>query len=995
MAARSSAGNPPSGLTDRSGSFFKLIDTFALEIGELKKEMVQTSPTMDKEPTELRGLGSEVSGVYLHSPHCGGLGGERDSGYDSLRRRMSVLDRLSQTHPVWLLLVVSEEEASRVLLKQPPGVFLVRKSAALQKKVLSVRLKEDQSGTPISHFPVRESQYTFSLEGSGISFADLFRLVAFYCISRDILPFTIKLPEAIASAKTQKELEEVAQLGAGFWDSALCSQRRTSPRPCRPLSRTLSPQRTNRSGEVGGSQQRLAGSYCESAPPTLRSHAPPPSFHLERRHSSSPLCFVNPLFLQTHHYLCGEDSPSHAVKSNNDRGNVGESSVKTLSSSEVGEQNTDKIKLNGKSRHPPPRPPPPRSMPRRRPAPPPPGPPAATTRPKSMPEAVVLAAKQHQSPSRRPAPARPPMGAKHSSLTKGASSPIPVPSNPRPPRPKKPDLEAHRCHIAMDEETIAKALSRAKLPPCQPPPAVPADVLLENNARSPSSPSERGRQRLSDMSMSTSSSDSLEYSQSPGFSLGLTPSQSRHLNHQDPVEDSSEEDEDGEEDEEEDYGVGLETDLEMRLRTSFKARRRRVGVSLSGGSFILPRALKGRFRKVSGMLSSLMTPERRAVKRIAELSRNKSSYFGSLVQDYISFVQENRGCHTSGMDFLQTLRQFMTQMKAYLRQSSELDPPIESLIPEDQIDQVLEKAMHKCVLKPLKSVIEVALHDFQVSSGAWQQLRENLALAKTKRPQELGVDGAVPPDAVAIEKIRHKFLNMRTMYSPEKKVSLLLRVCKLIYTIMQDNSGRMYGADDFLPMLTYVVAQSDMPQLDTEIEYMMELLDPSLLQGEGGYYLTSAYGAMALIKNFQEEQAARVLSSEARNTLHQWHHRRTAQRSVPSVDDFQNYLRVALQEVDTGCTGKTLVVHPYTTTEEVSSLCAYKFKIPDPENYALFLVTEDTSQQLAPDTHPQRIKAEFHSRPLAQTFHFVYRRVPNLNLHIPAMVQNGNCLQVE
>lgn len=76
-----------------------------------------------------------------------------------------------------------------------------------------------------------------------------------------------------------------------------------------------------------------------------------------------------------------------------------------------------------------------------------------------------------------------------------------------------------------------------------------------------------------------------------------------------------------------------------------------------------------------------------------------------------------------------------------------------------------------------------------MNSGAWQQLKENLALAKTKRPQELGVDGAVPPDAVAIEKIRHKLVNMRKMYSPEKKVSLLLRVCKLIYTIMQDNSG--------------------------------------------------------------------------------------------------------------------------------------------------------------------------------------------------------------
>uniref|UniRef100_UPI0037E7FCD8 ras and Rab interactor 2-like isoform X2 n=1 Tax=Semicossyphus pulcher TaxID=241346 RepID=UPI0037E7FCD8 len=882
MATRSPPGTPPRGLTDRSGSFFKLIDTFALEIGELKKEMVQISPTADKEPMELKGLESEVSGVYLQSLHCGGVGGERDSGYDSLRRRMSVLDRLTQTHPVWLLLAVSEEEAGRILLKQTPGVFLVSKSAALQRKVLSVRLKEDQSTTPISHFPVRESQYTFSLEGSGISFADLFRLVAFYCISRDVLPFPLKLPEAIASAKTQKELEEVAQLGAGFWDSALCSQRRSPPRPCRPLSRTLSPQRTNRNREVGGSQQRHTGAHCDSAPPTLRSHAPPPSFHLERRHSSGPLCFVNPLFLQTlqHQHSCDDDPRSNAVKSDNLE-NAEKASVKQLSSSQASEQNN--IKLNGKERQAPPRPPPPRSMSRRRPAPPPPGPPAATTRPKSMPVAVGVSARQQQSPSKRPAPPPPQMGAKHSSPSKTTttSSPIHVPSNPPPPRPKKPDLEAHRCHIALDDETIAKALSRAKLPSCQPP---PADVLLENNA---GTPNERGHQRLSDMSMSTSSSDSLEYSQAPGFSLGLAPSPPRHLNHQDPVEDSSDDDEDGEEEEEEDYGVGLENDLEMRLRPSFKARRQRVGVSLGGGSFVIPRALKGRFRKVSGMLSSLITPERRAVKRIAELSRDKSSYFGSLVQDYISFVQENRGCHTSGMDFLQTLRQFMTQMKAYLRQSSELDPPLESLIPEDQIDLVLEKAMHKCVLKPLKSVIEVALHDFQMSSGALQQLRENLALAKSKKPHELGVDGAVPPDPVAIEKIRNKFLNMRKMYSPEKKVSLLLRVCKLIYTIMQDNSGRMYGADDFLPMLTYVVAQCDMPQLDTEIQYMMELLDPSLLQGEGGYYLTSAYGAMSLIKNFQEEQAARVLSSEARNTLHQWHRRRTNQRSAPSVDDFQ------------------------------------------------------------------------------------------------------------
>lgn len=153
-------------------------------------------------------------------------------------------------------------------------------------------------------------------------------------------------------------------------------------------------------------------------------------------------------------------------------------------------------------------------------------------------------------------------------------------------------------------------------------------------------------------------------------------------------------------------------------------------------------------------------------------------------------------------------------------------------------------------------------------------------------------------------------------------------------------SGRPYGADDFLPMLTHVLAQCDMPQLDNEILYMMELLDPSLLHGEGvcvcvcvrleslyhqlikmpnsvgtipfprtyccwpsasvhpclgGYYLTSAYGAMSLIRNFQEEQAAKVLSSETRNTLHQWHRRRTtSQRAAPSIDDFQVKTRWSL-----------------------------------------------------------------------------------------------------
>lgn len=42
-------------LRSSSYAFLQLIDTFVEEIGELKKEMVQTSPTADKELMDLQG----------------------------------------------------------------------------------------------------------------------------------------------------------------------------------------------------------------------------------------------------------------------------------------------------------------------------------------------------------------------------------------------------------------------------------------------------------------------------------------------------------------------------------------------------------------------------------------------------------------------------------------------------------------------------------------------------------------------------------------------------------------------------------------------------------------------------------------------------------------------------------------------------------------------------------------------------------------------------
>ena len=83
--------------------------------------MKASSSVFTQRPSLCR-LENEVSGLFLQAADCAGTGSARDSGYDSLRRRLSVLDRLTQTHAVWLQLSLGDDEARRILQPQPPGV---------------------------------------------------------------------------------------------------------------------------------------------------------------------------------------------------------------------------------------------------------------------------------------------------------------------------------------------------------------------------------------------------------------------------------------------------------------------------------------------------------------------------------------------------------------------------------------------------------------------------------------------------------------------------------------------------------------------------------------------------------------------------------------------------------------------------------------------------------------------------------------------------------
>lgn len=86
--------------------------------------------------------------------------------------------------------------------------------------------------------------------------------------------------------------------------------------------------------------------------------------------------------------------------------------------------------------------------------------------------------------------------------------------------------------------------------------------------------------------------------------------------------------------------------------------------------------------------------------------------------------------------------------------------------------------------------------------------------------------------------------------------------------VKQSNSGRhvTLGADDLLPLLVWVLVRGRVVGAEVEAEYMWGLLHPSLLTGEGGYYLTTLSSAVHVLKTFKSSQGTMSTLNVSANT---------------------------------------------------------------------------------------------------------------------------------
>ncbi|XP_051845020.1 ras and Rab interactor-like protein isoform X3 [Antechinus flavipes] len=207
--------------------------------------------------------------------------------------------------------------------------------------------------------------------------------------------------------------------------------------------------------------------------------------------------------------------------------------------------------------------------------------------------------------------------------------------------------------------------------------------------------------------------------------------------------------------------------------------------------------------------------------------------------------------------------------------------------PHEELEAMVEAAVCWVLLRPLQPVLWTKLRILRARDLQQLQWRQEVmrawALQEGPRPE-------APGPSPTRRRIHARLARLHAARAPQRKVSILLAVCRDVYAGLARTGGQEpLGADDFLPALTEELLWSpDIEATQLDVEFLMEILDPAELLGETGYYLTSWFGALHHIAHFQPAAsgpAPKGLSYEARASIRLWQRRRTLHasgRTAPS-----------------------------------------------------------------------------------------------------------------
>lgn len=371
--------------------------------------------------------------------------------------------------------------------------------------------------------------------------------------------------------------------------------------------------------------------------------------------------------------------------------------------------------------------------------------------------------------------------------------------------------------------------------------------------------------------------------------------------------------------------------------------------------------------KASGWTKKLYwpkKPQKRIKKYILDLANDQTEGFGIRLSRHMAEMQKVLSQAQalpqpqSYQNVFSQIRKFMNETREVLLNDYKNDLSQCGMDQCTNFEHVMETSLQLCIVEPLSPALYELMKKCFDCSKSTVNLQKGMEASHFKSSEQMGIrKHLIVPSSKVVGEIGLLFSRMSNTYCAISKLEYLLEAVRLIYEHVHDSRSPKkpvtdLGADDFLPIFVWVLAQCQFTKAEMEAEYMWGLAHPSLFKGEGGYYLTTLTSAINVLK---------ADSSEDQN-------------------DPQTELKVYFEDQNTGQFSSAfyLQVVPLMTAAEICEVIADKHRISHPQSYALFAVINGQAKRIEDKERPYEIKIKWlqdQNQNKTQSRLFAYKRV--------------------